>query len=55
MVVPIMAYIGRPRPKRVPFSGFREMKGEGFYSLKYVEGYGNLSFGSVEGPKGPSR
>ena len=38
VVVPIMAYMGRLRPKWVPFSGFREMKGEVFYSLKYMEG-----------------
>ena len=26
-VLPIMAYTGRLRPKRVPFPGFRYMKG----------------------------
>ena len=25
-------------PKAVPFSGFRYMKGQGFYSLKYIKG-----------------
>ena len=28
----------RLRPKAVPFSGFRYMKGYGFYSLKYMKG-----------------
>ena len=28
------------------------MTGWGFYSLKYMKGWGNLSFGSVKGPKG---
>ena len=40
-VLPIMAHTGTLRPKGVPFSGFRYMKGQG-----------NLSFGSVKGPKG---
>ena len=30
-------------------------KGLGFYSLKYTKGQGNLSFGSVEGPKRANR
>ena len=34
----MMAYTGRLRPKGVPFKGFRYMKGEGFYSLKYMKG-----------------
>ena len=37
-VLPIMAYTGKLRPKGVPFSGFRYMKGQGFYSLKYMKG-----------------
>ena len=49
---PIMAYTGRPRPKGVPFSGFRYMKEHGFHSLKYMKGAGNLSFRSVKGPTG---
>ena len=32
-----------------------ESIGLGFYSLKYMKGYGNLSFGSVKGLKGPNR
>ena len=28
--LPILAYTGRLRPKRVPFSGFRYIKGQGF-------------------------
>ena len=28
------------------------MKGKGFHLLKYVKGKGNLSLGSVKGPKG---
>ena len=28
------------------------MKGERFYSLKYMKGWGNRLFGSVTGPKG---
>ena len=37
-VLPIMAYTGRLRPKGVPFPGFRHMKGEGFYRMKYTKG-----------------
>ena len=37
-VLPIMAYTGRLRPKRVPFSGFRYIKGWGFHKLRYVKG-----------------
>ena len=51
-VLPIMAYMGGGAPKRVPFLCFRYMKGQGFYSLKCTKGQGNLSFGSVKGPKG---
>ena len=31
------------------------MKGKGFYWLKYIKGSGNLSFGSVKGPKRANR
>ena len=51
-VLPIMAYMGRPRPKGVPFAGFRYMKEHGFHLLKYLKGAGNLSFCSVKGPTG---
>ena len=51
-VLPIMAYMGRPRPKGVPFSRFRKMKEHGFHLLKYMKGAGNLSFRSVKGPTG---
>ena len=38
-VLPIMAITGtRLRPKRVPFSGFRRKKGQGFHQLKYKKG-----------------
>ena len=47
-----MAYKERLRPKGVPFPDFRYIRGYGFYSLKYMKGEGNLSFGSVKGPKG---
>ena len=57
-VLPIMAHTGRLRPKRVPFSGFRFMKGS--VSISLVEVYkrwGNLSSRSVrlmdlKGPTG---
>ena len=52
---PMMAYTGRLRPKGVHFSGCRSMKGLEFHLLKYMKGYGNLSFGSVKGPKRASR
>ena len=51
-VPPLKAYTGRPRPKRVPFSGFRYMKEPGFHLLKYMKGTGKLSFCSVKGPTG---
>ena len=51
-VPPLKAYTGRPRPKRVPFSGFRYMKEHGFHLLKYMKGAGKLSFCSVKGPTG---
>ena len=54
-VLSIMTYPRRLRPKGVPFSGFRYMKWQGFYSLKYMKGEGNLSFGSVKGPKTANR
>ena len=50
-VLPIMAYMGRPRPKGTSF-GFSYMKEHGFHLLKYIKGAGNLSFRSVKGPKG---
>ena len=28
------------------------MKGSGFHTWKYMNGYGNVSFRSVKGPKG---
>ena len=34
-VLPIMAYTGRLRPKGVPFSGLRYIKGQGFHKLRY--------------------
>ena len=34
-ILPMMAYMGRFRPKGVSFSGFRYMKGQGFHQLKY--------------------
>ena len=37
-VHPIMAHMERLRPKGVPFSGLRYMKGQGFYLLKYMKG-----------------
>ena len=37
-VLPVVAYTGRLRPKGVPFSGFRYIKGYAFYLLKYMEG-----------------
>ena len=37
-VLPIMAYTGRLRPKGVPFSGFRYIKGWGFHELRYIKG-----------------
>ena len=37
-VNPIITYRGRLRPKGVPFSGFRYMKGYGFYKLRYIKG-----------------
>ena len=51
-VPPIKAYTGRPRPQRVPFSGFRYMKEHGFHSLKYMKEAGNLPFRSVKSPTG---
>ena len=36
-VLPIMAFARRFRPKEVPFSGFRCMKGHGFHQLKYMK------------------
>ena len=55
LLPPMMAYTGRFRPKGVHFSGCRSMKGLEFHLLKYMKGYGNLSFGSVKGPKRANR
>ena len=34
----IIAYMGRLRPRGVPFSGFRYIKGKGCHKLKYIKG-----------------
>ena len=52
---PYNGLYGEAPPERGTFSGFRYMKGKGFHSLQYMEVKGNLSFGSVEGPKGSNR
>ena len=36
-VLHIMAFARRFRPKEVPVSGFRCMKGHGFHQLKYMK------------------
>ena len=47
-VLPIMAHTGRLRPKGVPFSGFRFMKGPVSISLvEECQRVGNLSSRSV--------
>ena len=43
-VLPIMDYTGSLRPKGVPFSGWRYIKGKGFHELKYRKGLGKLTF-----------
>ena len=43
-VVYIMDTTGRPRPKGVPYSDWRYIKGLGFHELKYRKGLGKLSF-----------
>jgi len=47
--LPIMAYTGRLRPKGIPFSGFKYIKGWGFNKFRYMEGQENLSSGSKMG------
>ena len=42
--LPIMDYTGRLRPKGVPFSGWRYIKGQGFHEMKYRKRLGKLSF-----------
>ena len=42
VALPIMDYTGRLRPKGVPFSGWRYMKGKGFQEMKYRKGLGKL-------------
>ena len=37
-VLPLMAYTGRLRPKGLPFSLFRYIKGKGFQRLRYIKG-----------------
>ena len=37
-VLSVVAYTGGLRPKGVPFSGFRYIKGYEFYLLKYMKG-----------------
>ena len=54
-VLPMMAFTGRLCLKGVPFSGYRYMKGYRVYQLMYIKGQGNLSFGSVKGPKRANR
>ena len=43
-VFPIMDYTGRLRPKGVPFSGGRYIKGWRFHELKYRKRLGKLKF-----------
>ena len=40
---------GRLRPKDVPFSGFRYIKGWGFHKLRYIKGKGNRLFRYLKG------
>ena len=42
--LPIMDYTGRLRPKGVPFSGWRNIKRQGFHELRYRKGRGKLTF-----------
>ena len=53
--LPMMAYTWRFRPKGVPFFTLEVNGMVGIYSLKYIEDYRNLSFGSVKGPKRANR
>ena len=50
VVLPIMAYSRRLRPKGVPFSGFRHIKGQGIHRLGYIKGQGNWSLRYLKGP-----
>ena len=45
-----MADTERLRPKGVPFSGSRYIKGQGFHKLRYIKEQGNRSFGYLKGP-----
>ena len=45
----IMVYTGRLRPKGVPFSGFRYIKGWGFHKFRYMKGLENLCSGIKKG------
>ena len=51
----MMAYTRRLRLKGVPFVRRQGYERVGFQSLKYIKGWGNLSFGSVKGPKRANR
>ena len=51
-VLPKMAFRERLHPKGIPFSGFKCMRGLGFHLLKYMKGWGKLSFRSVKAQKG---
>ena len=51
--MPIMAYKGRIRPKRIPFLGFLHERVGISLVLKCMKGYGNLS--SVKRPKRANR
>ena len=47
----MMAHTGRLRPKGVPFSGFRYMKGKGFHKYNVYERVGKSIILLFKGPK----
>ena len=47
--LPIVDYTGRLRPKGVPFSDWRYIKGYGLHELNYRKGMGKLTFSYQKG------
>ena len=47
---PIMAYRGRLNSERVPFSVLMYIKRKVLQTLRYIKGWGKVSFGYLKGP-----
>ena len=54
-VLPIIAHTWKPQPEMGTFCSLQVYKTVGIYQLKYINGWRNLPFQSVKGPKRTNR